>query len=194
MKLLLAISLSLSSCAASLNHGAALPGIPLDVDPSIAIFTPDGGGGHACAVGGGVVTARHVMWDEENHRFLGATWSYQGQRGGAFVVGESEIQDVVVLELLGGEVEYLPMGNAPAPGDTLYWYEYDFRTKSNAYRARRRFGQVLRMVAGHIILDEAPVAGASGTCVINEKGEAVGIIIASLTTEDGGVVGIAAAP
>lgn len=188
--------LGLAGCSACTNKvlPAGLPGIPLEIDPSIAIFTPDGSGGHACPVEGGVVTARHVMWDEFNRRFLGASWSYQGQRGAAFVVGESQFQDVVVIELSGGTVTYLKMGAPPKAGDRVYWFEYDFRTKKNAYRARRRFGSVLRLVGGHIIIDAEPTVGASGTCLINEKGEAVGIVIAGMETDDGGVVGIAAAP
>ena len=192
MKLLLVLALSLEACASMAPQG--LPGIPLDTDPSISIFTPDGGGGHACPVNGGVVTARHVMWDEANRKFIGGSWSYQGQRGGAVVAAESPYQDVVALELVGGEINYLPMGALPEVGATVYWYEYDFRTKKNIYRARRRFASVLRLVAGHVILDREPTAGASGTCVINEKGEAVGIIVAAMEAEDGGIVGIAAAP
>jgi len=195
MRFLIASALFLNACSACAPRGpAVLPGIPLEIDPSISIFTPDGGGGHACPVAGGVVTARHVMWDEFNKKFLGASWSYQGQRGAAFVVGESQFQDVVVIELSGGEVHYLPMGALPEVGDPVYWFEYDFRTKKNAYRARRRTGSVLRLVGGHIIIDSEPVPGASGTCLINAKGEAVGIVVAAIEADDGGVVGIAAAP
>jgi len=172
----------------------ALPDIPFEIDPSISIFTPDGGGGHACPIEGGVVTARHVMWDEYNKKFLGASWSYQGQRGAAFIVDESPYKDIVEIELSGGTVTYLKMGTLPEIDDPVFWFEYDFRTKKNAYRARRRTGNVLRLVGGHIIIDAEPVAGASGTCLINAAGEAIGIIVASIETADGGVVGIAAAP
>jgi len=195
MRFLIASALFLNACSACATRApASLPGIPFEIDPSISIFTPDGGGGHACPVAGGVVTARHVMWDEFNRKFLGASWSYQGQRGTAFVIDESQFQDVVALDLNGGKVNYLPLGTLPAVGDPIYWFEYDFRTQTNAYRARRRVGNVLRLVGGHIIIDSEPVAGASGTCLINAKGEAVGIIVAAIGTEDGGAVGIAAAP
>lgn len=184
--------LSLGACANTLGP-SALSNIPLDVDPSIALFTPDGGGGHACPVAGAVVTAKHVMWDEENKTYLMASWSAQnGAEGGAGVAGESWIKDLVRLTLVGGEVSYLATGATPVAGDRVHWFEYDFRTTANAYRSRRRVAEVLRVVAGHIIFNAAPVPGASGTCLVNTNGEVVGIVIAYTELDNGRSVGVAA--
>jgi hypothetical protein len=168
-----------------------LPAVPLEVDPSIAIFTPDGGGGHACPVEGQVITARHVMWSEQHKTFLMGSWSSQGARGGAEVSGAALALDLVRLTLYGGTVPYLSLGESPKPDDKVYWFEYDFRTASNAYRARRRAGKVLRAVAGHLILDSNPVGGASGSCLLDAQGNVVGIVIATMDTDDGGAVGVA---
>ena len=134
--LLLVALAGCSSCTKNLPD--ILPAVPLEVDPSIAIFTPEGGGGHACPVEGQVITARHVMWSELHKLFLMATWSSQGARGGAEVSGAALALDLVRLTLYGGAVPYLSLGEPPKPDDKVYWFEYDFRTAPNAYRARRR--------------------------------------------------------
>ena len=191
-KLAALLLLTLTGCSAcTKNLPDLLFAVPLEVDPSIAIFTPDGGGGHACPVEGQVITARHVMWSPQYKQFLMASWSSQGAKGGALVVGQAYTLDIVRLELGGGIVPYLALGPLPKPGDKIYWFEYDFRTAANAYRARRRMGKVLRSVAGHLVLDSPPVPGASGSCLLDTNGNVVGIVIATLDTEDGRSVGVA---
>jgi hypothetical protein len=137
-----------------------------------------------------VFTARHVMWNAQASRFEGASWSSRDQEGGAVVNGVSPISDIVALYLEGGTVTYLPRGEART-GDRVFWFEYDFRTHSNALRARRRFANVLRVVARQYVLDDIPVGGASGSCLINERGEVVGIVTGGWKLDDGSAVGVA---
>ena len=186
-----AFALLLCSCAARQQRiPLDLPGIPQEVDPSLAIMTANGQGGHGCPVDGVVFTARHVMWNKEEHRFEGATWSSRGRDGVAFVVGVSSVQDIVVLSIEDGVVTYLPRGWA-AVGDLVFWFEYDFRTRANGLRARRMFAKVLRIVARQYVLDGIPTGGGSGGCLINERGEAVGLIAGGWLTNDKGAVGVA---
>lgn len=194
--LLLLALVGCSGCAQrDFPFPAGLPGIPLDLDPSIALATVEGGG-HACAVGGHVLTARHVMQDRQTRQYVAAAWSDgRGSEGFASVVVGHAALDIALLDLMvtrGDGVVFLSRGEAKV-GDRVYWFEYDFRTRPNAMRARRRVAKVLRIVAQHYILDDVPVGGASGSCLINEQGQAVGIVVAGYeTTQDGLGVGIVA--
>ncbi|MGH8656866.1 MAG: hypothetical protein ACREYE_33880, partial [Gammaproteobacteria bacterium] len=135
--------------------------------------------------------ARHVTWDPLLRDHVGVTGSSRGQNGYARVYGASPWEDLVSLALIGGTVTYLPSGVTPQPGDMVYWFEYDFRTQANAYRARRRMAEVIRSVARHLLFDATPTPGASGTCLLNASGEVVGIVIASDAMEDQRAVGVA---
>jgi hypothetical protein len=42
----------------------------------------------------------------------------------------------------------------------------------------------MRIVAGHIVLDESPTSGASGGCVYNAAGEVVGLVTFGMQTFD----------
>jgi len=163
-----------------------LPGIPLDVDPTLAISTADGGIAHACAVDGFIITARHVVVDEAAKRYVrDLAWSDGfGHDGFASVVAVSPAIDLAILIVVGEQQpKYLPSGVAKS-GDEVFWFEFDFRTRANALRARRRPATVLRVVAQQIILDDVPVGGASGTCLLNARGEVAGIVTAGWDTDD----------
>lgn len=177
---LVAVAL-LAACTATPKYPVELPGIPLDVDPSIALITPSGGG-HGCPVDGVVVTAAHVMCEKPGECGR-ASWSSRGYSGMAEVHRPSTYLDIVILTTYGGPVVDLPRGTVEV-GDVVFWYEYDFRTRKNALRARRRFANILRIVAEHAVLDEVPVSGGSGSCVLNERGEVVGLITAAFDTDD----------
>jgi hypothetical protein len=170
----------------------SLPGPYTLIDPSLAIMTRDGNAGHACPVHGHIYSARHVFWNREENKYIGATWSSRGYDGSTLVSGFSEEKDLVELWLNDtSNVVFLPRGAAVRAGEKVYWFEYDFRTKKNALRSRRRFANVLRIVAQQYILDGTPVAGASGSCLINENGEVVGIVTGGWQMFDKSVVGVA---
>jgi hypothetical protein len=182
------------SCSSKVvkDPGEALGSISLDKDPSIALQAPNGAAGHACPVNGYVLTANHVLWDEHYKIHVPAAWSDgYGHEGSAYVNGGFTFLDLITLDVQPpGKLDFLPPGQAMV-GDRIYWYEYDLRTRQNALRARRRFANVLRIVAGHYILDDMPVEGASGSCLLNRHGEVVGIINAGWDTDDGLGVGVA---
>jgi hypothetical protein len=176
------------------DPGEALGSISADRDPSIALQAPNGAAGHACPVNGYVLTASHVLWDETLKTYVPTAWSDgYGQEGSAAVSGGFTFLDLISLSIYpleGYQLDYLPPGYAGV-GDRVYWYEFDLRTRSNALRARRRFADVLRIVAGHYILDDMPVEGASGSCLLNSNGEVVGVINAGWDTDDSLGVGVA---
>ena len=54
---------------------------------------------------------------------------------------------------------------------------YDWRDKKRAYAPRQISAKVLRIKAGHLILDPDPTSepGSSGSCVLNDRNEVVAI-------------------
>ncbi len=176
--------LFLSACSSREFYGNALPGIPLEVDPSVQLLTPVGGAGHGCPVNDVLVTNAHVMLDDQGRPAAAASISQKGRQGTAALVAFATAMDLALLEP-SMPLDYLPGGVAAKPDDVVYWFEYDFRTVENALRGRRRVGKVLRIVAGHYILDATPNPGASGSCLINEKGEVIGVVNAAFETAQG---------
>ncbi len=191
-KLIYAAMLALAvGCSA--KAPVRIPGIPFEVDPSLQISTPNGGGGHACPVNvngtNRIITASHVFWDTEVKAWTNGTYTYKDQEGFVRPSEYSMFKDISFLEI-SGEVEYLPSAK-PQVGEQVFWFEYDFRTQENALRARRRTASVLRIVAGMIVMDGVPVSGASGGCLLNANGEVVGIVAAAFDTDDLKGAGIA---
>lgn len=180
----LLLFLSACSCSTREFYGNALPGIPVDVDPSVQLLTPVGGAGHGCPVNNVLITNAHVMLDDKGRPVVAATISQQGKQGLAALVTFAAALDLALLEP-SIPLDYLPGGTAAEPGDVVYWFEYDFRTVKNALRGRRRVGKILRIVAGHYVLDVTPNPGASGSCLINEKGEVIGVVNAAFETAEG---------
>lgn len=195
-KLLMVAMLTLTGCGACANKippvADVLPGIPFELDPSLSVATRTIVLGHACPVNGYVLTASHVVYDEHFRQYLDVSWSdgYHNE-GFAAVSAVHSALDISFLSMYEGDSPvYLPAGDATV-GDKVFWFEYDFRTQKNAMRARRRFAYIIREVAHYYVLDESPVSGASGTCLINKDGQVVGIINASWETEDGRESGFA---
>lgn len=189
----LLLALSLSTCfacvATNVERALTVPGIPNEVDPSLSLATPNGGVGHACPVDGQVVTAAHVVIDKQAGRVVNVSYSYKGTEGLGEVVAVSPFKDLALL-VVSGPIDYLPRAEAKV-GDVVFWFEYDFRTRENLLRGRRRFATVIRLVAGTILFDAPPTPGASGTCLINSEGAVVGIVVAGFETDDKLVSGVA---
>ena len=64
---------------------------------------------------------------------------------------------------------------APAVGEMLFFLNYDYRKPETVLRPVIASGEVVNIVAGHIYVDTKVFPGASGGCLLNAKGEAVGI-------------------
>lgn len=185
--------LSLTACSCSTKEyfpAVPLPGVPLGLDPSVQIITPDGGAGHGCPMNDILVTNAHVMKDDEGRPIPVAAISHLGMQGVAALVSFSVAFDLALLEP-SIPLTYLPGGDIAAPGDVVYWFEYDFRTVENTMRPRRRVARITRVVAGHYMLDSSPRSGASGTCLINNAGEAIGVVNAGFEADDGNFAGVA---
>lgn len=64
----------------------------------------------------------------------------------------------------------------PARDEQLWWGAYDWRSPGKALRFRVYTGRVVEVRAGVISLDTETPSGSSGGCVLNARGEVVGVI------------------
>lgn len=74
---------------------------------------------------------------------------------------------------------------APVVGEQLWWIGYDWRTGADMLKTRPFTGQVERIRAGVIVIAATTVPGTSGSCILDARGQVVGIIAWSMSAEDG---------
>jgi len=73
----------------------------------------------------------------------------------------------------------------------LYFLGYDWSNKKVALAEDVVEVKLLRIVALHLIYTPSGKPGSSGSCVVNEAGEVVGINEGGFETDDGGEAGLA---
>lgn len=87
---------------------------------------------------------------------------------------------------------WYPIANEPPqPGERLWWVGYERKNRKNSLDRKLFDGKVLRIIAGHLVLDEPTTRGSSGSCVLNSRGEVVGIIAWGMDMENGEEITIA---
>jgi hypothetical protein len=88
------------------------------------------------------------------------------------------VEDLALMEPVEGKFPrfYQIAEKAPLPGERLWWMGYDFSNQKRAFQRREFSSEVLAVVAGLIILKNDTPQGTSGSCVLNSKGEVVGIL------------------
>jgi hypothetical protein len=160
--------------------------------PSLAgslLAVNSSGFAHACAVAPGItLTARHVVdTDESDPRapVVGFRWEGAGIVGLGEPAGVWNNADLALVRLNVEPGLYNPLASAePAIGNWVWWEEYDWSSRANAYQRVIRSGRVSRVFAGHIAVAAEVAGGASGGCLVNAAGETVGIVYLGLTTND----------
>jgi len=154
----------------------------------------------ACATTEGVFTAGHVVnpWAGD-YQALGhlepLAWTAGGYEGIAMPVFDDPVRDIARLELVP-EPPLVTASRAtqePVEGDDVWWVEYDYGTPQQMLASRIHRAHFVRRVAAHLVLDEAPVEGASGGCLFNRAGEVIGIVVWSVDTKDFKRAGVAVA-
>ena len=153
--------------------------------------------GHACPTVEAIYTAHHIIDDKDkNHMYFSTPY------GTAKPVWADHVRDLATVEIdgedpryrvaaLGEMPRYRVAATAPIPKEKVHWYEFNFHNRKEFLRQERREAKVLRTVAGHIVFDKGPVNGASGSCLLNEREEVVGIVIWTFYVR-GKSVGVAA--
>ncbi len=132
---------------------------------------------------------------DESVGFFGAQWSDgDGHSGLAIPYKADSWRDVAYLTNNGDEEfphVYKIAEEAPKPGDVLHAIGPDFRDKKRALGDREYAPVTIRLRANHIAMDENTGPGSSGGCVLNDKGEVVGVVSAYFETDSPGTFGYA---
>ncbi len=193
-------------CASSSTVNILTPAtVNIPQPESISLLGMDGGA-HACPViidGIKVVlTAKHVAFRREvlsdgEEKLFPRAWNAEvnGEIASVNPTVPHNYVDLAVVQVEPFPETYFESGELPSDEDTVYWKEYDFRTAKRAYKSRLRSADVVNVLAGYIFLDEPPTPGASGSCVMNNNFQVIGIVAFSQDmSEDGssitGVVSI----
>jgi hypothetical protein len=155
------------------------------------------GFGHGCAVNGVTLTNRHIVDPRLPETFfipigpLSFRFGFaNGPQGTGRSIMLSASADVAQVKLSSEPANYATLAvHGPAVGETIMWVEYDFRTQGEAFERRYRTTTINRIVAGHAILEDTPVGGASGGCAYNAAGEVLGLMTFGMPTSDLGMAG-----
>ena len=138
---------------------------------------------HACPCDELILTAAHVahpLFLVPGHKDDAVAYAWSDGRGGEGYILSDYLylsRDLGVMRIQSGMPAYYRHSqSAPQIGDVLHWIEYDLSSVEKAFARVHRQGTILRIFAGHIVLDHMPIPGASGTCVFNSDNEIVAIV------------------
>jgi hypothetical protein len=199
MKKALVLLLFLTGCTACFTKGVPLMEVPKFVDTSAVMrLVGRWNVAHACPVDGVVLTAAHVVSPFHHipivgNERIGYTWSDRSGNQGFVTGAAANLQRDLGMLVVGSGAPwfYKHALEEPKPGDVLQWVEYDFGSVENAYAANLRHAKLVRIVSGHLVLDDVPTKGASGSCLFNSESEVAGLIVWGVRVGDR-QVGVAA--
>jgi V8-like Glu-specific endopeptidase len=144
----------------------------------------------ACAIGPDLVlTAAHVVDPQPDDPSAPAIRTrFEAEDGTVGTLTPIAIDTASDMALLRPSVPlthfHVLAPEAPAVGDLLHWYGYDWGKRSNVARREKHEGKVARVVAGQIWIDQDSPTGTSGSCAENARDEVVGIIWAGRALND----------
>lgn len=175
--LLLAVTLLFVGCASkSIDLAPEAPKISKAPDTAgiISLLSLDRIG-HACPCDGTVYTAAHLA--RPGNEYLFYTWGDQlGHQGTAEGNSYDRYRDLGTLKLMGDTPYMYPKATTlPKRGDVVYWVEFG-TTAHEFFLPKVRKAKFLYAFAGYANFDNIPQQGASGSCLLNAKGEVVGIV------------------
>ncbi len=195
--------LSMLYCAAWLASGCALSHPALMPEPqapntnAILRVMTRFGMCHACpvAVDLALISAHCVdmqPFDPKVPAYGGRYSNADGTVTGIFnTVALSTREDLAVIEMtppVGGF--YLLAKEAPELGQTIWWLDYDYRSRKNALKPKQGHGELVEIVAGNIVVARSAVPGSSGGCTLTANGELVAIVDARIGLDSQEVAGL----
>lgn len=128
---------------------------------------------------------------------LGLSWTSGGSEGVALETGRDRFRDLATIAPRGRFPRWYPVAKeAPKEGDKLTFVGYEWRSRKEAFAERVFEVRALREFPGHLAYSPAGTPGSSGSCVLNAKGEIVGINMGAMEVgpkDKGEAVGIAVA-
>jgi hypothetical protein len=168
----------------------------LEVEPDvrgIVALISEYGIGHACPTTRGTFSNAHVVryhpWDP-SYGTKNFTWADRYGNSGV-AIGKNFHTDRDV-----GEV--ILQGRSPAPydiakpvvGEKVWWVDYDYDSETYL-EDKVRTAHIQSVFADIIIITEVPKPGASGGCLLNQWGEALGVVAWGMNVDSGPDLGAA---
>lgn len=123
-------------------------------------------------------TARHMVVKEEPFpRNLFYVWSdHEGRSGSAWNAGYDLRRDLAVIHTDKPFHRIYPVAtDAPQEGEPLTIVGYDLEDEDHPMRPKVVPVKLKNIVSAHLMLGKGGQQGFSGSCVLNAKGEIVGI-------------------
>lgn len=127
---------------------------------------------HACPTEHAIYTARHVIENNKDKEIVPMNSDY----GPVNVLWRDEVRDIATISF-PTMPNRLKVANKVEPGEKVYWYEYHFASTKKFMVQEKRTAKVVHTVAGYIVFDKGPEGGASGTCLVDENDQVVGIVV-----------------
>jgi V8-like Glu-specific endopeptidase len=151
---------------------------------------------HACPISEQLALTNAHVTDmrpfDQSVAALPLIWSALGHEGPLRPLAVYSMRDLALMESAVPFTRWYTIASAPpAPGDRLWTVGYEWRKRSEMFAPRAFTLTLLRVLSRNLIFTPETARGASGSCVLNARGEVVAINAWSLEAEDAGNVGVA---
>lgn len=154
----------------------------------IITFVGSDGLAHGCPVEPDIaLTARHVAVNRSDSLFTppgqsAYAFSSGNVYGYATYIAESQALDIALMQLTS-EVEPYAVAESVSVGEIVWLIDFE-RDKDAPFHPVPISAKVATILPHHILLSDFGQPGSSGGCVLNGKGEVVGIYVAFIPLVD----------
>ena len=138
---------------------------------------------HACPIEDGSIalTAGHVVDSkpfDDDASLYPSRWSSEGHSGIFVPIRAMRSSDLASVQPASGKFPHpYPLAKtAPETGSRVWIVGFDYSSKSRALGRKVYSARVLRIEGDVLILDTDAKPGSSGSCVLNDASEVVGIV------------------
>ena len=148
-----------------------------DVSKILALVGRDGMA-HGCPIAPSVaLTNRHVFFGDDKEPHPLAFSSDGSKAEGVLLPWDGFEYADLASGITTTDTPYLYLStSAPVPGEQLWWVGYNWGDQQQFMATQIFTGHLLRIVAGNLVLDVTTPEGSSGSCILDARGQVVGIV------------------